>query len=314
MKTKICIKCKEEKNIYEFRIVNNKYINTCNKCINKMARERYLKNKVKENPLYIQIKEEKDELENNNLRRCKKCGKIKPLSEFHKNGKYYRTNCIECKNTYEKEQYQRNRERVLARNKIYDKEHSEEKRKYRENRAEEIAKYNHDYYNENLDKIKKYRAENKDKIKAQSRRYRLKHKEHLIELRKAFYKNNPHYARDYDKRKIAEDDLYRFRKLVRNMIKASFTRKGLRKGRSTQNIVGCDYKFLQEYLLKTFKDNYGYEWDRIETVHIDHIIPLATATTEEEIIKLCHYTNLQLLKAKDNIEKSDRLDWNIEKK
>ena len=37
--------------------------------------------------------------------------------------------------------------------------------------------------------------------------------------------------------------------------------------------------------------------------HIDHIVPLATAQTEEDVIKLCHYTNLQLLTAKDNLEK-----------
>ena len=36
-------------------------------------------------------------------------------------------------------------------------------------------------------------------------------------------------------------------------------------------------------------DNHGlYGW------HIDHIIPLSTAKTEEAI-KLCHYTNLQPL-------------------
>lgn len=35
MKTKICIKCNEEKSMDEFRIVNNRYINTCNKCIKK---------------------------------------------------------------------------------------------------------------------------------------------------------------------------------------------------------------------------------------------------------------------------------------
>ena len=44
-------------------------------------------------------------------------------------------------------------------------------------------------------------------------------------------------------------------------------------------------------------------YDNKEKVHIDHIIPLATAKTEEDVIKLCHYTNLQLLKAKDNLKK-----------
>lgn len=65
-------------------------------------------------------------------------------------------------------------------------------------------------------------------------------------------------------------------------------------------------------MLETYKKNYGVEWDEKEDVHIDHIIPLTTAESEEDIIRLCHYTNLQLLKAKDNLEKRDKMDWSLE--
>jgi len=53
----------------------------------------------------------------------------------------------------------------------------------------------------------------------------------------------------------------------------------------------------------------GMNWDNIGEWHIDHIIPLSSAETEQEIIKLCHYTNLQPLWAFDNISKGNRLDW-----
>ncbi len=243
---------------------------------------------------------------------CKKCGIEKPISEFNKNGKYYRSNCKECKKQYEHSQYLKNRDKVLERCRIHDLEHSEKRREYRRLHKNHIKEKNQQYYIENKDKIQEYRKNHAEDISEQQRKYRNKNKDHIKMLAKEYYIKNPHYHRDYDKKRMKTDDLYRFKKLVRNMIKASFNRKGLRKTKGTAYIVGCEYEFLQKYLLETYKNNYGVNWDGKEVVHIDHIIPLATAKTEEEIIKLCHYTNLQLLKGEDNILKSDKLDWKKE--
>ena len=45
-------------------------------------------------------------------------------------------------------------------------------------------------------------------------------------------------------------------------------------------------------------------WDNI---HLDHIKPLATAKTEEDVILLNHYTNFQPLLAKDNLNKGKKI-------
>jgi len=50
----------------------------------------------------------------------------------------------------------------------------------------------------------------------------------------------------------------------------------------------------------------GMNWDNQGKWHIDHIIPLSSGNTEEEIIKLCHYTNLQPLWAIDNMKKGSK--------
>ena len=114
----------------------------------------------------------------------------------------------------------------------------------------------------------------------------------------------------YDK--YLNDDIYRFKQQIRTVIRSSFTRKGYSKKSHTYEIIGIDFDKFGAHLLKTYKDIYGMEWDGIEKVHIDHIIPLATAKTEEDVIKLCHYTNLQLLKGEDNLSKGDKLDWKLE--
>ena len=68
-------------------------------------------------------------------------------------------------------------------------------------------------------------------------------------------------------------------------------------------------EFFKDYLEKLFTDqmnweNYGIIWD------IDHIIPISSAITEEDIIRLNHYTNLQPLDSYINrYIKKDKVDF-----
>ena len=162
-----------------------------------------------------------------------------------------------------------------------------------------------------LDKSKRYRDKNKDYYII----YRQTHSSQHKEYNKKYYEENKHKlitnSIKYEKKRIKEDDLYKIKKQVRKVIYNSFYRLNHCKCSKTEKIIKIGIDDFIRYLLKTYKSNYGVEWDGVEKIHIDHIIPLATATTEEEIIKLCHYTNLQLLKAKDNLEKSCKLNWEL---
>jgi hypothetical protein len=70
-------------------------------------------------------------------------------------------------------------------------------------------------------------------------------------------------------------------------------------------MLGCDYQTAFKHIESRFKK--GMSWDNFGDWHIDHIIPLASAKTEEELIELCHYTNLQPLWAEENLIKGDKI-------
>ena len=48
-------------------------------------------------------------------------------------------------------------------------------------------------------------------------------------------------------------------------------------------------------------------WENRNEWHIDHIIPLSSSKTEEDVFKLCHYTNLQPLWVNENLQKSNKI-------
>ena len=104
-----------------------------------------------------------------------------------------------------------------------------------------------------------------------------------------------------------------FKKRIRGLIRTSLDRKGQIKNNYTEEILGCDIEFFIDYLIKTYENNYNEKWEDeyLSQVHIDHIKPLKYAKNEDEVIKYCHYTNLQLLKAKDNLDKKDSLEWEL---
>lgn len=88
--------------------------------------------------------------------------------------------------------------------------------------------------------------------------------------------------------------------------------KGLKdfyKNSKTKDFLGGDFQTVKLYIEKQFSEGMTWENHSIHGWHIDHIIPLSSAKTEEELKSLCHYTNLQPLWAKDNISKGAKLDY-----
>jgi hypothetical protein len=173
---------------------------------------------------------------------------------------------------------------------------------------------------ENPEKVKesgkKWAKENPEKVKSKKKRYNLKNAEKNNEYCRLWRQNNPDYKIRYNKhnreklweseKKRRENPLVKLTCNVRCRVKNFLNSKNIVKNNKTFNIVGCSPEFLKEHLENQFTN--GMSWDLMgQQIHIDHIIPLSSANTEEEIYKLCHYTNLQPLWAEDNLKKSNKL-------
>jgi len=71
-------------------------------------------------------------------------------------------------------------------------------------------------------------------------------------------------------------------------------------------MLGCTPQELILHIEKQFKP--GMNWNNwsVHGWHLDHIVPLDSGKNQEEVEKLCHYTNLQPLWAEENLKKSNK--------
>jgi hypothetical protein len=110
---------------------------------------------------------------------------------------------------------------------------------------------------------------------------------------------------DYCKKRYSTDPLFNLAYRVRRRIKVFLKGRGLDKRTATRQMIGCDTATLKKHLESLFVE--GMSWSNKNQWHIDHIIPLASAQTEADILNLCHFSNLQPLWAKDNLTKGSKV-------
>lgn len=230
---------------------------------------------------------------------CGACDEYKEYSEYYKvSGKeVYRTQCKQCIAEKSKAKYKVDGERMKERaRKNYEKNkhlYKERKRKY--------YKANKEAYKARLDKYMQdpeFVANKKARAKAWEERNREK-----INKRKRTYKKNRRNS----------DPVYKIKCNIRCRLHKILKNKGYKKHQNTIDFVGCNWETLWGHLGGTFEANYGMprEWLSSFEYEIDHIIPLSSAATLEEVVKLNHYTNLQILTKEDNRKKSASLDWSL---
>jgi hypothetical protein len=255
------------------------------------------------------------------IKKCDKCLEEKSIDNFYiKRGKPMNL-CKPCKKARDKEYREtpENKEKIKQRNDYWNNKNKEYFKEY--NSSEEVKLYKKEYKEKNRDRIleyeREYREKNKDEINQYQREYREKNKEKYKEY---YEKSKETYSkyREKNKDKIRErmnkyfrerkeiDPLFKLSCNIRTMIYNSLIKKGYSKETKSYDILGIDYDELKLYFESKFEswmnwDNHGlyngdfnYGWD------IDHIIPLASAENEEDLIRLNHYSNLQPLCSKVN--------------
>jgi hypothetical protein len=164
---------------------------------------------------------------------------------------------------------------------------------------------------------KEYKIKNPEKVKLTDLKHRQtnkrntkkhKHNKSYDQLyKKAYQKTQKHknYQNNYRKSRLLSDPMFAMKCRLRCRISKAISDKGYSKTCKTSEIIGCSWDFLKAHLESKFIS--GMSWGNRNLWHIDHIIPIASAKSEEELVKLNHYTNLQPLWAEDNMKKGDKL-------
>ncbi len=195
--------------------------------------------------------------------------------------------CVECEriNKKVKAATENGKASADARVKRYRTKHAEElklRAKTPENRAK------------NTKRQAEWGRKNPDKRKAYVERYERKDPERYKLIRKVA-----------EQKRRQNNPLIKISAMTRLVVWNSLTRKNCKKLKRTSEILGCSIEFFKSHIERQFTR--GMSWENRKDWHIDHIIPLSSAKTEEEVIALNHFTNLRPMFATDNRKKGDKV-------
>ena len=187
--------------------------------------------------------------------------------------------------------YIRNKEKMLAKGKIY-----------RDNNLEKEHLRSKKYYD-----LHKELPGNREKRRATAKTFYNSHREKLLAKNKIWRESNSEMLREYTRNRLKNNLECRLRFYLRNRLRSAI--RNNQKGGSAVRDLGCTIAELKIRLELQFQPGMTWENWAFNGWHIDHIIPLSSfdLTNSEEVKKACHYTNLQPMWAIDNLRKSNKV-------
>jgi hypothetical protein len=152
-------------------------------------------------------------------------------------------------------------------------------------------------------KLYNQREDIKQKQKQKSKLYYQENRDIIRKKSKIYEQNNRDKINTRRKERRNTDPLYRLSENIRAMIRKTLLRN--KQTYATTDIIGCSFEEFKLHIEQQFIA--GMTWENRSEWHLDHIIPISSAHTVDDIIRLNHYTNLRPLWAIDNLKKSNKL-------
>ncbi len=186
----------------------------------------------------------------------------------------------------------------------------ERDKKYRDSHKEQAKAYHEAWREKNRERLREQARANYHKNpqaqRARTEKYRASHIEQVKESRARYKAENRQRCTDYQRNKRQSDPVYKFRTSFTHLMSLYRKKKGYTGTKGTWEMVGCDFDTFLAYIQSQFAEgmtleNYGHgagKWN------IDHIIPICTAKTDEDIERLNHYSNLRPMWATDNYRRA----------
>jgi len=198
---------------------------------------------------------------------CKICGVLSPRTDLPCKG--WRK-CKDCMRKYQKAFREKNKERLRL-------------------------------YNQ------QYRIEKKVEISLQRKQFRIENAERLrLNNRINWAKNGEKYSAQHYQRKVQRlktDLCFKLRETIRSRIAMAI--RGSAKRGSAIELLGCTIEEFKQYIEAKFQP--GMTWGNwsLKGWHLDHIKPIASfdLSDPKQLAEACHFTNMQPLWAKDNLDK-----------
>lgn len=269
---------------------------------------------------------------------CKECQKSwreENKEKLTEKSKEYAVRKKEEIREYKRQYYLKNKDSMSAQKKVYHEKNKEKlnekaRQYYKDNKniqAQKAKIYRESNKELIAERKKQYAKDNKDLLKASKRSYYEKNREHMLAQNKEYYIQNRdvklEYARNYGKinrgarseydrlyilKRKNEDPIFRLKANLRGRLNRYCKYSKLNKRFKTMDSLGISPSEFKVYIEDMFVD--GMSWDNYGSGNnkwsIDHIKPLCTATTEEEVFILNHHTNLRPMWWFDNLSKGGK--------